>query len=37
MNTIMVELPQWLYTVMCLSTAISGATLACTIIFHLDK
>lgn len=37
MQTIMVELPRWLYTVMCINTAISGATLACAILFHFDK
>lgn len=37
MNTIMVELPRWLYTVMCINIAISGATLVCAILFHFDK
>lgn len=37
MQTIMVELPQWLYYIMAINVAISGATLACAIIFHFDK
>ena len=37
MQTIMVELPRWLYYCMAISTAISGATLACALIFHFDK
>ena len=37
MQPIMVELPQWLYYIMAFNLAISGATLACAIIFHFDK
>ena len=37
MNTIMVELPRWLYYCMTINIAISGATLACAILFHFDK
>jgi len=37
MNTIMVELPQWLYNVMALNLSISVASLLCAIIFHFDK
>lgn len=37
MQTIMVELPQWLYYIMAINLAISGATLVCAILFHFDK
>ena len=37
MNTIMVELPRWLYYCMAINITISGATLACAILFHFDK
>ena len=37
MNTIMVELPRWLYYCMAVNIAISGATLICAILFHFDK
>lgn len=37
MNTIMVELPRWLYYCMAVNIAISGATIACAIMFHFDK
>ena len=37
MNTIMVELPRWLYYCMAINVALSGATLACAILFHFDK
>ena len=37
MQTIMVELPRWLYYCMAINIAISVATLACAILFHFDK
>ena len=37
MQTIMVELPCWLYYCMALNLAISVATIAYAIILHFDK